>query len=280
MSVQNLRRWVGMCALVTPLLAPLPAVFADCNPFKRADANADGQVDIADAIRTLLFLFIEGTSEPLCVEAADANGSGDVDLSDAVFTLQFLFRGSDPPPAPGPAQCGRSPLGSTVLTCFEYPACGVSLEKVDFSGFEQFDFQISGALGFCASIGELFSASIRRRGDDPMIVSLSILEEGAAGAPDCIEGFFDDSGERKCAVPVTLPARQLSEGEAAALTAVFRRIRVFRAPDPICECIAIDPCLITNFSWDGERFSDFTCSADRLGNGLGQEIVELLESLR
>src|SRR4029453_9175297 len=60
--------------------------------FKRADANADGKVDISDPVYTLAYSFAGG-GEPPCLRAADANDSGVVDLSDAIYTLGFIFLG-------------------------------------------------------------------------------------------------------------------------------------------------------------------------------------------
>jgi hypothetical protein len=67
-------------------------------PFRRADANVDGNVDIADAVRVLGYLFSHRTLE--CVDAADANDSGVVDIADAIFTLGYLFASTDAPPPP------------------------------------------------------------------------------------------------------------------------------------------------------------------------------------
>lgn len=59
----------------------------------RGDANADGQVDISDAVRILLFLFAGLALEGDCAESvADANADGAVDSSDAIFLLAWLFR--------------------------------------------------------------------------------------------------------------------------------------------------------------------------------------------
>jgi len=88
--------------------------------FRRADENADGAVDISDAVSTLNWLFLGGAS-PTCLEAADSNGDGTHDLSDAVYTLLFLFQGGGPPPAPGPVDCGSVPEPSAG--CESYPAC-------------------------------------------------------------------------------------------------------------------------------------------------------------
>lgn len=88
--------------------------------FRRGDANADGGVDISDAVSTLLWLFV-GAAEPPCLEAADSDATGEIVLTDAVYTLQYLFQGGNVPPAPGPETCGTAP--EPLLGCANYPNC-------------------------------------------------------------------------------------------------------------------------------------------------------------
>ena len=87
-------------------------------PFARGDSNADGRVDLSDAIATLGFLFL-GDSEPTCLDSADANGDARLDISDAVYSLGFLFLGGQEFPPPFP-ECGISTDG---LWCGRYPPC-------------------------------------------------------------------------------------------------------------------------------------------------------------
>lgn len=69
--------------------------------FVRGDSNADGSVNLTDAIVTLQHLFL-GAAEPPCLDGADADDSGRVNLTDAVATLLALFRGAGPLPPPYP----------------------------------------------------------------------------------------------------------------------------------------------------------------------------------
>lgn len=73
----------------------------------RGDANADGTVDISDAVAILADLFLGVTVRPACTTALDANADGRADLSDAVFILGFLFQGGTDiaAPFPAPAPC-------------------------------------------------------------------------------------------------------------------------------------------------------------------------------
>jgi ELWxxDGT repeat protein len=88
--------------------------------FRRGDTNADGTLDMSDAVATLAYLFL-GTAAPSCLDAADANDSGAVDLSDAVFTLGYLFLGTAAPPAPF-GVCGVDPTTDN-LDCDTAPGC-------------------------------------------------------------------------------------------------------------------------------------------------------------
>jgi hypothetical protein len=94
--------------------------------FRRADANADGGVDIGDSLRTFFFLFVDWTA-PSCMDAADANDDGSVDLMDGIHTLSFLYRHGPPPPGPGPGSCGPDLVADDELPECEYPPelCGL-----------------------------------------------------------------------------------------------------------------------------------------------------------
>ena len=89
--------------------------------FVRADANADGTVDIADAIFLLANLFGGGPS-PICMDSGDTNDDGNIDIADAIYILAFLFGGGPVPPPPFP-DCGFDPTADT-LGCLSFPPCG------------------------------------------------------------------------------------------------------------------------------------------------------------
>jgi len=90
--------------------------------FRRAEANADGRLDISDAIFILRYLFGAG-SAPSCLKAADVNDDGSVGIADPIALLSYLFAGGSPPSAPFPG-CGPDPTPDD-LTCEEYPPCGL-----------------------------------------------------------------------------------------------------------------------------------------------------------
>jgi hypothetical protein len=79
--------------------------------FRRGDSNANGQVDLTDAIRILNILFL-GLGELPCPDAADSDDS--VDLTDAVRILNVLFLGSGEIPAPGMTACGPDPTPDDI----------------------------------------------------------------------------------------------------------------------------------------------------------------------
>src|SRR5688572_12647705 len=61
-------------------------------PFLRGDANQDADLDIADPVFLLNWLF-SGGRRPSCADAADMNDDGTLDISDAVYCLEIAFGG-------------------------------------------------------------------------------------------------------------------------------------------------------------------------------------------
>ncbi|MFN0059029.1 MAG: hypothetical protein ACKVX7_11275 [Planctomycetota bacterium] len=93
--------------------------------FRRADSNADGLINIADAIFTLSWMFVDGPL-PSCGDSADHNDDGLINIADPISTLSLLFSGGPPPPPPY-AACGTDPTpdgGITAgLDCDSYSNC-------------------------------------------------------------------------------------------------------------------------------------------------------------
>ncbi len=88
--------------------------------FIRGDANADGAVNIADAVFVLTYLFANGDAPP-CFDAGDTNDDADVAISDAVYLLQHLFADGPALPFPYPG-CGYDP-SADELDCAAYAHC-------------------------------------------------------------------------------------------------------------------------------------------------------------
>ena len=84
-------------------------------PFLRGDANRDEGVNISDPVFVLVRLFVLPVGFP-CEDAADANDDGEIQLADAVTILEFLFRASGPLPDPGTGDSGPDPT-TDDLTC-------------------------------------------------------------------------------------------------------------------------------------------------------------------
>lgn len=91
-------------------------------PFRRADTNSSGTVDISDAVGTFNYLFL-GATAPSCKDAADSNADGILDISDGVNTLGYLFGGTSEIPAPGPNDCGAAFPGEPAIGCELYGNC-------------------------------------------------------------------------------------------------------------------------------------------------------------
>lgn len=87
------------------------------DPYKRGDANDDGQQDLSDAVFILAFVFTGG-SPALCLDAADSNQDGFIDLADGVYLLSYIFQNTVAPPAPF-LSCDKV----LVLGCETYLSC-------------------------------------------------------------------------------------------------------------------------------------------------------------
>ena len=85
----------------------------------RADINADGALDISDAVSSLDYLFGDGTVS--CEAAVDTNDDDQINVADTVFLLSYLFSSGQVPADPFPA-CGQDPVAST-LDCASYQQC-------------------------------------------------------------------------------------------------------------------------------------------------------------
>lgn len=83
--------------------------------FRRGDADGNGSLNIADAIRMLDAQFVPGQPWLDCESAGDANDDEFFNIADAVYLLTYLFSSGTAPPAPHPG-CGLDPTPGS-LTC-------------------------------------------------------------------------------------------------------------------------------------------------------------------
>lgn len=90
--------------------------------FLRGDVDADGKVSISDAVSVLRHLF-GGSEAPSCEKSADANDDGELDLADPIHLLVFLAQGGDAVPLPYPF-CGPD-FTHDALTCESFPPCTI-----------------------------------------------------------------------------------------------------------------------------------------------------------
>jgi len=89
-------------------------------PFRRGDWNADGRVDLTDAVALLGRLFLGGEATG-CDDSGDADDDGKLDLTDPLRILRHLFQGDAAPPAPH-EECGEDLTGDG-LACLKYEGC-------------------------------------------------------------------------------------------------------------------------------------------------------------
>ena len=94
--------------------------------FVRGDANADGSVDLADAVWTLSYLFRNGDPAP-CVKSSDTNDDGAIDIGDPILILSYLFA-DGASPAPPFAECGPDPTDDS-LGCESFEPCAGSSQE-------------------------------------------------------------------------------------------------------------------------------------------------------
>lgn len=89
--------------------------------FERGDADANGALDISDAISILGYLYLGQPKELSCAKSADADDSGTLQITDGVAVLRYLFLGdfAFSPPA---GECGRDP-SEDDLGCESFPPC-------------------------------------------------------------------------------------------------------------------------------------------------------------
>ena len=87
----------------------------------RGDANADGVLDLTDAVAIALYLFGGRPNLVECQAAADADSSGGLDIADALFILRYIFQLGAEPGSPFP-ECGADPL-EVAASCGAYPPC-------------------------------------------------------------------------------------------------------------------------------------------------------------
>ncbi|MBI4584539.1 MAG: hypothetical protein HY717_11025 [Planctomycetes bacterium] len=93
----------------------------DFTPFRRGDTNGDGEIDVTDAVLSLVCLFVNKASCSQCTDAEDSNDDGIFDISDPIYSLVWRFTGGPAPPPPL-KHCGHDPTDDG-LSCVEFSGC-------------------------------------------------------------------------------------------------------------------------------------------------------------
>jgi hypothetical protein len=89
--------------------------------FLRGDGDASGEVDLADAVAILGFLFLGAPARLSCSAAADTDGDGRLGINDPLLLLDHWFLGTAPPQT---IECAPAEAYSTSLDCSDPgPAC-------------------------------------------------------------------------------------------------------------------------------------------------------------
>jgi hypothetical protein len=259
----------------TVFVAPAISHAFECVPSIRGDANADGDLDIADSTAILFHLFLGSPEFPECGDAFDFDDSGVLDISDPLASLSYLFLGVAPPVNVG--QCAAD-VTEDALFCDHFEPCGPEVEQQNFSDFTEFEFSVGPALGFCPQIGEVIEARIERILEGFLVTGATVAL-GNVETDDCLPFSSEFIGGGNCLVAVESSGRLLVEEDAALIVETFGSPRTIDAPAAICECVAIDPCLISSFSWDGEVFSDFICTSRRLADGEARRLLTAMQGL-
>ena len=89
--------------------------YLDLPPVACGDGNADGFINVADAVYLINYIF-KGGEPPDPVEAGDANNDGVVNVADPVFLINYVFKGGPAPPSPF-SSCGVD--ATATLECEE-----------------------------------------------------------------------------------------------------------------------------------------------------------------
>lgn len=97
--------------------------------FVRGDSDANGALEVTDAIGTFGYLFLGSAPAVDCLDAMDADDSGTVELTDGIYLLNFLFLGGPVLPAPH-GSCGTDPSPDDI-GCVVFPSCDEGLVRSD-----------------------------------------------------------------------------------------------------------------------------------------------------
>jgi len=99
---------------------------AFCKPapvFRRGDTDANGRINVTDAVIILHALFAGLVPDYDCLDARDADDDGSRTLTDGIVVLDWLFRQGLPLPAPS-LECGVDPSADSLDCAASSAICG------------------------------------------------------------------------------------------------------------------------------------------------------------
>jgi hypothetical protein len=147
----------------------------------------------------------------------------------------------------------------------------------DFSDFELFQFTHRLSFGYCPTVGEA-SQLVLGRGPSGLVLNGTVIVEGTAGDPDCIEDATPDPPVA-CVKRMAITERTLTADEEMRVRNAFAAIAVEQRMAPDCGEVPIEPCLIGEYNWDGFIVTDFECGEPRLPPDQAAALAAVLESL-
>ncbi len=86
-------KYVGILLVAVAILCPKSAAI----DFQCGDINSNGNIDVADLVALVSFMFIGG-APPTYPATADCDGTGRLDISDLVCWVDWMFGGGQNPP--------------------------------------------------------------------------------------------------------------------------------------------------------------------------------------
>lgn len=98
-----------------PTLVDGSMAVVNYNSFLRGDCNSDDNVNIADGIYGINWLF-QGGPEPTCDDACDTNDDGTLDAADMIYIFNYRFLDGPMPSAPFPSS-DLDPTAGDGLGC-------------------------------------------------------------------------------------------------------------------------------------------------------------------
>lgn len=90
---------LGSSSVVEAGIDVVNVFYVECVDFIYGDANRDENIDVADAVYLINYVF-KGGPAPDPIEAGDANCDNDSNVADGVFLINYVFKGGPEPVCP------------------------------------------------------------------------------------------------------------------------------------------------------------------------------------